>query len=135
VLTLVLAWLAGAAGASEPVPPGPDHVVVTGERTDLDVVPAADFTAFATVIDTSDAPREVTSLADVLSESVGVQVRRFGGLGAFSTLSVRGFSPGQVQIYFDGVPLTRADNETVNLGDLPIAAFIRASAMLTFAVL
>jgi iron complex outermembrane receptor protein len=99
--------------------------VVTGERTDLPLVPQADFTAFATVLDTSDAPRELTTLADVLSESVGVQVRRFGGLGAFSTLSVRGFSPGQVQIYFDGVPLTRADNETVNLGDLPLDAVDR----------
>ncbi len=79
-----------------------------------------DVTAFATVIDTTTAPTRVDTLADALSDTVGVQVRRFGGLGDFSTVSVRGFSPGEVQVYLDGVPLSRADNETVNLADLPL---------------
>ena len=84
-----------------------------------------DPTAFATVIDTSAAPTGVETLADALSDAVGVQVRRFGGLGDFSTLSVRGFAAGQVQVYLDGVPLSRADNETVNLSDLPLDAVER----------
>ena len=33
---------------------------------------------------------------------------------------MRGFSAGQVQVYLDGVPLSRADNEMVNLSDLPL---------------
>jgi iron complex outermembrane recepter protein len=93
--------------------------VVTAPR-----VPAAestrDPTAFATVIDTRSAVAHVETLGDALAESVGVQVRRFGGLGAFSTVSIRGSSAGQVQVYLDGVPLSRADNETVNLSDLPL---------------
>src|SRR5262249_427155 len=56
------------------------------------------------------------------AESVGVQVRRFGGLGDFSTVSIRGSAAGQVQIYLDGVPLSRAENEVVNLNDLPLDA-------------
>jgi iron complex outermembrane receptor protein len=83
-------------------------------------VPPADPTAFGTVIQTGEAATHVETLADLLSESVGVRVRRFGGLGDFSTVSIRGFSAGQVQVYLDGIPLSRADNETVNLSDLPL---------------
>jgi iron complex outermembrane receptor protein len=85
----------------------------------------ADVTGFATVIDTRAAPAGVSSLSDALSVAPGVQVRRFGGLGQFSTVSVRGFSPGQVQVYLDGVPLSRADDEVVNLSDLPLDALER----------
>jgi iron complex outermembrane receptor protein len=83
-------------------------------------VPPHDPTGFGTVIETKQAATSVETLADLLSEAVGVQVRRFGGLGDFSTISVRGFSAGQVQVYLDGIPLSRADNETVNLSDLPL---------------
>src|SRR6185369_9788883 len=81
-----------------------------------------DPTAFASVIETREAATTVETLTEALSNTVGVQVRRFGGLGDFSTVSVRGFSPGQVQVYLDGVPLSRADNEVVNLSDLPLDA-------------
>ncbi len=84
-----------------------------------------DVTGFATVLDTKDAPAGVSTLADTLSTAPGVQVREYGGLGSFSTVSVRGFSPGQVQVYLDGVPLSRANNEVVNLSDLPIDALDR----------
>ena len=101
-------------------------------------VPPHDPTAFGTVIETKEAATHVETLADLLSESVGVQVRRFGGLGDFSTISVRGFSAGQVQIYLDGIPLSRADNETVNLSDLPLdfvdhIEVYRSAAPLAFA--
>jgi len=82
---------------------------------------AEDPTAFATVIETGAAPTEVKTLTDVLADAVGVQVRRYGGLGDFSTVSIRGSSAGQVQLYLDGVPLSRAENEVVNLADLPEA--------------
>ncbi|MCW5893481.1 MAG: TonB-dependent receptor [bacterium] len=84
-----------------------------------------DATGFATLIDTRSAPTRVETLADALSDSVGVQVRRFGGLGDFATVSVRGFSPRQVQVYLDGVPLSRAENETVDLSELPLDAVER----------
>ena len=83
---------------------------------------AEDPTAFATVIETGAAPTEVKTLTDALADAVGVQVRRYGGLGDFSTVSIRGSSAGQVQLYLDGVPLSRAENEVVNLADLPLDA-------------
>jgi outer membrane receptor protein involved in Fe transport len=95
--------------------------VVTAPQVREESTPR-DPTAFATVLDTRAAPTRVETLAEVLSESVGVQVRRFGGLGDFSAVSIRGSSAGQVQVYLDGVPLARAQNEVVNLADLPLDA-------------
>ena len=82
-------------------------------------------TAFVTEVDVSERKAETETLTDVLAESVGVQVRRFGGLGAFSTISIRGSSPNQVQFYLDGVPLSRAVDETVNIADLPLQSLQR----------
>jgi iron complex outermembrane receptor protein len=75
---------------------------------------------FATVVDTSDATSRLESVADVLAESVGVQVRRFGGLGAFSTVSIRGSTPSQVEVYLDNVLLNRANAGLVDLSNLPV---------------
>jgi outer membrane receptor protein involved in Fe transport len=86
---------------------------------------ARDPTAFATVVDATSAPGHVETLDEALADAVGVQVRRFGGLGDFSTVSIRGSSAGQVQVYLDGVPLARAENEVVNLADLPLDAVER----------
>lgn len=80
----------------------------------------ADPTIYATVLDVTHSPTRVDTLADALGSSVGVRVRHFGGMGDFATASIRGFSPGQVQVYFDGVPLSRSDGEVVNLSDLPL---------------
>jgi iron complex outermembrane receptor protein len=102
-----------------------EEVVVTAPPVRAESPAPADVTGFATVLDTQDAPAGVTTLAETLAAAPGVQVRRFGGLGEFSTVSVRGFSPGQVQVYLDGVPLSRADDEVVNLGDLPLDALER----------
>jgi len=101
--------------------PVDDAVISTIEVTAAPIEEAtSDQSAFATVVQIRDQPAEGQTLTDVLDDSVGVQVRRFGGLGDFATVSIRGSSPGQVRIYLDGVPLTRARSETVNLADLPL---------------
>ncbi len=79
-----------------------------------------DESAFATTIPVREQPAEMKTLTDVLSEAPGVQVRRFGGLGDFATVSIRGSSPAQVGVFLDGVPLSRARSEIVNLADLPL---------------
>ncbi|TMA70021.1 MAG: TonB-dependent receptor [Deltaproteobacteria bacterium] len=115
---LVLAAAARPAGAAEQ---RLGEVVVTAPSVG-EPRAAEDPTAFATVIETAAAPTEVKTLTEALADAVGVQVRRFGGLGDFSTVSIRGSSAGQVQVYLDGVPLSRAENEVVNLADLPLDA-------------
>jgi outer membrane cobalamin receptor len=93
-----------------------DELVVEG-RSFQDV---PDASAFATVTLVERAAAEGDTVADLLAEIPGVQVRRYGGLGDFSTVSIRGSTPGQVRIFFDGVPLTRARSDVVNLSDLPL---------------
>lgn len=60
------------------------------------------------------------SLPQVLEQAAGVSIRRQGGLGSFSTISIRGSTAEQVQIYLDGVPLNQATGGGVDLGDLPV---------------
>jgi iron complex outermembrane receptor protein len=100
-----------------------DTVVVTAARVTETEARAP--TSFVTVIDAAQHAEQVETVTDALAESVGVSVRRFGGLGAFSTLSIRGSSANQVQIYLDGIPLSRARNEAVNLADLPLDSLER----------
>jgi outer membrane cobalamin receptor len=82
-------------------------------------------TAFVSVVATSPRDSEFVTATDVLQEIVGVQVQRFGGLGAFSTISIRGSSANQVPIYLDGIPLSQAQDQTVNLADLPLDSLQR----------
>jgi len=60
------------------------------------------------------------ALPELLDEAVGVTIQRYGGLGSFSTVSIRGSTAEQVQVYLDGVPLNQAAGGGVDLGDLPI---------------
>lgn len=82
-------------------------------------------TAFVTDLRADDRARTTESLSELLSEAAGVHVTQYGGLGAFSTVSLRGASPGQVTILLDGVPLTSAAHGVVSLGDLPATAVER----------
>ncbi len=69
--------------------------------------------------------RALETTAELLESSVGARVVTYGGLGAFSTLSLRGAAPGQVSVYLDGVPLTSAAHGVVDLADLPLSAVDR----------
>jgi iron complex outermembrane receptor protein len=62
----------------------------------------------------------VATVADIVESGVGVRVRRYGGLGAYSTASIRASDPGQVEIYMDGVPLVSGQWGVVNLADVPV---------------
>jgi len=116
---IVMAMCMAAKAEDVSVPP----VIVTAPRITENEALAP--TSFATVIDAKQHAEQVETVADALADSVGVTVRRFGGLGAFSTVSIRGSSANQVQVYLDGIPLSRARNETVNLGDLPLDSLER----------
>jgi outer membrane cobalamin receptor len=79
-------------------------------------------TAFVTELKTRDSNHALESIGDVLGQAAGVHVDQYGGLGAFSTVSLRGAPPGQVSVYLDGAPLTSAAHGVVNLADLPTSA-------------
>lgn len=50
-----------------------------------------------------DFVAENKSLADLLSETEGVSIRRFGGVGDRSEVTIRGSTPSQVVVMLDGV--------------------------------
>ncbi len=79
-----------------------------------------DGSVFVTVIDLEKEIGTSKSTAEVLDKSVGLKVKNYGGLGAYSVAMIRGASPNQVSIYLDGVPLSQARSGVFNLGDLPL---------------
>ncbi len=75
---------------------------------------------FVVSIDLTGGRTNVEDVAAILSRIVGVRVRQYGGLGSFATVSIRGSSSNQVEIYMDGIPLNNAYLGTIDLADLPV---------------
>lgn len=89
-----------------------ETIEIDGVAPDLDGVhPDAartlDDPGFVTVIRVEEHLGETLSLAEVATESVGVRARSTGGLGSFSSISVRGADAGHTTILVDGIPLSR----------------------------
>lgn len=92
-----------------------------------------DVTGFGETIFAEPSWRSFQTTAELLSESVGAQIRRQGGRDDFSTLSIRGAPAAQVRILLDGVALGRASDSVVNLADLPIDTIDRIEVYRGFA--
>jgi iron complex outermembrane receptor protein len=112
---------AGPLDDLEPLTDIVDTLDVISDRPEL----AEKLSTFVTVHEVGDRASRVSTLSDVIEEGAGVHVRRYGGLGAYSTASIRASSPGQVEIYLDGVPLKSAQWGAVNLSDLPLVSLSR----------
>ena len=132
-LVAVFAFAASAAlageGTESEAPPRPPLVTrevpaVVAREARPEGQPE-DPSAFTTVIRVDDYRDEVTSTADLLSRTPGVQVRRFGGEGQPAEISIRGSTPAQVIVQLDGVPLNSAQSGGVNLATLPLSLLER----------
>lgn len=77
-------------------------------------------TAFVESLPVAARDTPGADLAQTLDRATGVDVRRYGGLGSFSTVSIRGASAQQVLVFLDGVPLNQALGGGVDLGGLPL---------------
>lgn len=82
-------------------------------------------TGFVAELRPDGKTRALSSLPELLSQAAGIHVQQYGGLGAFSTVSLRGAPSGQVSVFLDGTPLTSATQGVVNLSDLPVTAIER----------
>ena len=109
----VLCLATGAAHAE----PLYETVVVAEAAMDR---PRQDDAASSSVITNARTPRSAEDLPQLLSELPGVSVTRMGGLGSMATLSLRGSSANQVEVYFDGVPLSAASGGGVDIGLIPV---------------
>ena len=125
-LQILLCFMA-TANAGEPTPESgevrEDEVVVEGEQSSVDDV-ASQSSAQVTVIEMGEQATSET-IAEIVERSAGVQIRRLGGLGDFSSVSVRGSTWRQVQVYIDGIPLNPDGISSVNLSELPTGALSR----------
>ncbi len=72
------------------------------------------------IIDTEEAAGAMSSLPDLLADRVGVQIKRYGGLGSYSVVSIRGSNVNQVMVYMDGIPLNDSVFGEVNLENFPV---------------
>jgi outer membrane cobalamin receptor len=99
-------------------PPDPDVevFVVRGVRpAEL----AADPSSFSSVIDLEAFEGENKSVVELLDQTVGVQVRRFGGAGQEAEISIRGSNGRQVVIMLDGVRINSAQSGSADLASIP----------------
>ncbi|MFN8588717.1 MAG: TonB-dependent receptor [Candidatus Eisenbacteria bacterium] len=140
-LTFCAGALALAAAAAPAAAPDTARTVrtlpvteVRRERARLDARRRAP-TASVSDVRADDGTHAVASVAERLAETPSARIVSYGGLGAFSTLSLRGAPPGQVSVYLDGVPLTSAAHGVVNLSDLPATAIERIEVYRGFAPL
>ena len=97
-----------------------DEVEVTSERIETGQVDKAVTPAFYSVIDRDDFAGRLESVSDVVAKEAGVQVLQQGGLGSYSTVSLRGSSSDQVMVYLDGILLNDGSGGGVNLGNLSL---------------
>jgi len=78
-----------------------------------------DPTAFTSVVEMKTYEGEARTVPEIVGDTVGVQVRSFGGPGDPSEMSIRGSSPNQVVVLLDGVRLNTAQSGTVDLSTIP----------------
>lgn len=130
MIGLALVQLLLAAPLEPAAPALGDTVVLLPEVTVERARPGGDArrrlpTASVTELEAGASGRALETLADLLGQAAGVRVQQYGGLGAFSTISLRGAPPGQVAVFLDGAPITAAAHSIVSLGDLPATAVER----------
>lgn len=73
------------------------------------------------VVYPDDVKGEHKALPDLLDQIPGVYARRVAGTGQYTTASIRGSSPSQVNIYIDGVPYNTASEAATDLSTIPMS--------------
>lgn len=76
--------------------------------------------SYTTIIRPDTQHAEFRDLTDLISQTVGVNVQETGGLGQFSTMTIRGSTPDQVGVYLDGVRMNTGASGVVDLSTIPI---------------
>lgn len=77
--------------------------------------------AFFSIIKRDAFEGKMENLSEVIEKEAGVQVRQSGGLGSYSTVSLRGSSSDQVMVFLDGILLNDASGGGVNLSNISLA--------------
>lgn len=102
-----------------------EAVVVTAKKID-DTFQTGDVDkeqtpAFFSVIEREHFEGKMEDLSEVIEKEAGIQVRQSGGLGSFSTVSLRGSSSDQVMVFMDGILLNDASGGGVDLSNISLS--------------
>ncbi len=92
-----------------------NEMVVTGYR-------ASASSASTLTLRAEDFSGKYQDLAALLGTVSGITVHKTGGLGAYSSVQIRGSSSNQVQIFLDGIPLNSASGGAVDIGKIPLGS-------------
>jgi len=102
-----------------------DTVVVSADKTEETYqtgdVDTEQTPAFFTVIEREDFEGKMEDLSEVIEKETGIQGRQSGGLGSFSTVSLRGSSSDQVMVFLDGILLNDASGGGVDLSNISLS--------------
>ena len=71
-----------------------------------------------TIQSTEFLNKNAANVADAIKGFSGVNVRDYGGIGGLKTVSVRGLGAEHTGVFFDGVPVTDAQNGQIDLGEI-----------------
>jgi outer membrane receptor protein involved in Fe transport len=72
-----------------------------------------------------DVKGEHKSIPDLLDQIPGVYVRSQSGSAHYTTASIRGSAPSQVNIYVDGVPMNLSNEMAADISTLPVSGIER----------
>lgn len=130
---LSLACLSLCASVAHAQTPSPESqgslkdtvVVATRQAQRVD-----DLIANIVVLDRSDLDRAGTStLAEVLSQTAGIEMSRTGGRGAQESLFIRGANSGHTLVLVDGVRVGSATMGSTALESIPLSAIERIEVL------
>ncbi len=123
------------AGTRPAVPPPryPADTVRVDAPRPRDVTAARVAPRFVTIVPARRAADAFADLGSRIAHAAGVSVRSTGGPGAVASVSIRGSSSNQVEVFYDGIPLGRARDGAARLADAPLAGLARVEVSRGFA--
>jgi iron complex outermembrane receptor protein len=118
-----------------------DAVVVTAKGSkdalltgDVDT---EETSASVVVIEREQFEGKIEGVAEVIKKEAGIQVRQSGGLGSYSSVSLRGSTSDQVMVFLDGILLNSGsgggvDLSTISLSDVASIELYKGASPLNF---
>ncbi|MET0283453.1 MAG: TonB-dependent receptor [Polyangiales bacterium] len=121
IVALLVACMCDRARAQEPLD------IRARSTRKITATHGLDPTASGTSLDVLDRVTTPRSLGDIVRESPGARVLSTGGLGASSTLSLRGAQGDETQVLLDEIPLNTPDGGAFDLSLFPVELFSKVN--------
>ena len=96
-----------------------NEVVVKGSSQQAEINRIRQSPMAVTVVDGSKLRGRSSGIEEILTRTSGIKVRKTGGLGSASRISVHGLEGKRVAVYINGFPLNSPDG-SFDINDIPI---------------